>query len=103
MSERGQLRKQAEKAHRDVDSWPRWMKQAADAPPARYSVFPNSAGGWEVKREGAARSISTYSTQVDAQRAGRQIARRSGAEVRVHGKDGRIRDFDTTGPQDDSH
>lgn len=50
-------------------------------------------GGWEVVKQDAARSSGHFTTQADAINAARAIARRSGgAEIVIHGNDGKIRD-----------
>ncbi|CAA9500020.1 MAG: hypothetical protein AVDCRST_MAG12-2595 [uncultured Rubrobacteraceae bacterium] len=50
------------------------------------------ADGWAVVREGRERATSVHPTQAEAARAGREIARKDGAEFLLHAKDGRIRD-----------
>ena len=66
---------------------------------ANYSVNPNSEGGWDAKRDGAKRSSSHHRTQGDAEKAAKGLsARTGGGEVRIKGRDGRIRDSDTVPP-----
>lgn len=68
----------------------------------RYHVVPDGMGSWKVVGEGAKRAISTHRTQADAEAAAKGYASRAGGgEVRIHGKDGRIRDSDTVGPGHD--
>ena len=43
-------------------------------------------------REGRERATSVHPTQAEAARAGREIARKNGAEFLLHARDGRIRD-----------
>jgi uncharacterized protein (TIGR02271 family) len=50
------------------------------------------ADGWAVVREGRERATSVHPTQAEAARAGREIARKDGAEFLLHARDGRIRD-----------
>jgi uncharacterized protein (TIGR02271 family) len=50
------------------------------------------ADGWAVVREGRERATSVHPTQAEAARAGREIARKNGAEFLLHARDGRIRD-----------
>jgi uncharacterized protein (TIGR02271 family) len=50
------------------------------------------ADGWAVVREGRERATSVHPTQAEAARAGREIARKGGAEFLLHARDGRIRD-----------
>lgn len=58
-------------------------------------VVPND-GGWEVKVEGRVGG-RLFQTQNEAIRAGRELARGSGSENIIHGRDGRIRQRDTYG------
>jgi hypothetical protein len=54
---------------------------------------------WSVKKPGTAAPVSRHRTQDAAEReAKRQVAREGGGEVRIHGRDGRIRDSDTVPP-----
>lgn len=54
-------------------------------------------GGWAVKRAGSKRATKVFSTQREAIKAGRKIARGQGSELLIHGKDGRIREKNTYG------
>jgi uncharacterized protein (DUF4415 family) len=52
--------------------------------------------GWAVKAPGASRASVVTSTQKQAEARAKEIVRKQGGgEVRIHGKDGRIRDSDT--------
>jgi hypothetical protein len=54
---------------------------------------------WAVKKPGTATPVSRHRTQGAAEReANRQVGREGGGEVRIHGRDGRIRDSDTVPP-----
>lgn len=65
-------------------------------------VVPNASGGWDVKEPGARRASSHHSTQREAEgRAKEIVENRGGGEVRIHGRDGRIRDSDTVPPGND--
>lgn len=55
-----------------------------------------SDGGWDVKVEGRS-GARRFSTQNEAIRAGRELARSNRSENIVHGRDGRIRQRDTYG------
>lgn len=59
-------------------------------------VVPHS-GGWAVKVPGNQRASSVHSTQAQAEATARQAAIRSGSEVFIHGRDGRIRERNTYG------
>jgi hypothetical protein len=62
----------------------------------RVHVVPTD-GGWQVKREGVDRAAGVYRTQTEATEAAQSAIRRSGGEVRVQGRDGRIRESMTLG------
>lgn len=47
---------------------------------------------WKVKQEGAQRSSGNFDTQRKAFERAREIARRNGQEVAIHGEDGKIRE-----------
>jgi hypothetical protein len=65
-------------------------------------VVPNRGGGWDVVKPGAQRSSSHHDTQSDAIDRGREIVGNlGGGELRIHGRDGRIRDSDTVAPGND--
>ncbi len=53
--------------------------------------------GWAVRRENADRDSSHHPTQEKAIERAREIARRDGLEVVIHGRDGKIRDSDSFG------
>lgn len=56
-------------------------------------VVPNPHGGWDVRKPGAARTTAHMETQAQAVDRARQILRNSGGgEVRIHGRDGAIRE-----------
>jgi len=54
--------------------------------------------GWAVIREGNDRASSVHRTQADAEHAGRDVARKDRTEFLLHGRDGRIRERDSYGP-----
>lgn len=49
-------------------------------------------GEWAVRKGGSSRDTRRFSTQKEAIRAARRIAKNQGGELLVHGRDGRIRD-----------
>lgn len=57
--------------------------------------------GWAVRRAGSSRDTKRFETQEAAIRKARRIARNQGAELLVHGRDGRIRERSSFG--DDPH
>lgn len=58
---------------------------------AAHHVVLNPAGGWSVKRSGAARASATAKTQQQAIELGQQISRNQGSDLIIHGRDGRIK------------
>jgi hypothetical protein len=56
--------------------------------------------GWAVVGEGNSRATSVHQTQQEAIDAAREIARNQGGELLIHGKDGQIRDRDSSGGRD---
>lgn len=65
-------------------------------------VVPSPKGGWDVKAPGASRASARCDTQAAAeQRAKEIVGNLGGGEVRIHGRDGRIRDSDTVAPGND--
>ncbi|QAY63955.1 DUF2188 domain-containing protein [Xylanimonas allomyrinae] len=65
-------------------------------------VVPNPSGGWDVRAPGASRASAHTDTQAQARDRARQIAGNAGGgEVRIHRRDGRIRDSDTVAPGND--
>lgn len=57
---------------------------------------------WAVKKPGASEPESQHRTQSAAERRAKQnVGREGGGEVRIHGRDGRIRDSDTVAPGKD--
>ena len=65
-------------------------------------VVPNPEGGWDVRKPGGSRASSHHQRQSDAERAAkRTVGNAGGGEVRIHGRDGRIRDSDTVPPGHD--
>ncbi len=53
---------------------------------------------WGVRGEGNSRLTSIHKTQQQAISKARSIAKNQKAEVVIHGRDGRIRDKDSYGP-----
>jgi hypothetical protein len=53
--------------------------------------------GWAVVREGNERATSVHSTQAEAVKEGRDIARRNETEFFLHARDGRIREHSNYG------
>jgi len=67
-------------------------------------VVPNPNGGWQVKSPAGERSSANTDTQQQAIDRAREIVHNAGGgEVRIHGRDGKIRDSDTIAPGNDPH
>lgn len=70
--------------------------------PNNRHVVPNKGGGWDVVKPGGDRASSHHDTQADAiDRAREIVGNAGGGEVRIHGRDGQIRDTDTIAPGND--
>jgi len=65
--------------------------------PTNQHIVRRPDGNWAVKGEGNKRASSLQPTQERAIRDATRIARRKGAEVVIHGRDGKIRDKDSYG------
>lgn len=74
---------------------------------ANIHVVPRT-DGWGVKKAGNQRDTSHHTTQKAATQAAIGVAKKTGAEVVVHGTDGKIRSKDSYGsdpnpPKDREH
>jgi hypothetical protein len=68
----------------------------------RRHVVANPKAGWDVKKPGSSRASVHADTQQEAVDRARDIVRnQGGGEVRIHGRDGKIRDSDTIAPGND--
>jgi hypothetical protein len=66
-----------------------------------YHVTKHSHG-WQYKKAGAKKATGVVSTQGEAERLAKKIVKnQGGGEVRIHGRDGKIRDTDTISPAND--
>ncbi|MDE2675812.1 MAG: DUF2188 domain-containing protein [Paracoccaceae bacterium] len=54
-------------------------------------------GKWAVRKTGSERVTKKFNTQKEAIIEARRIAKKQGAELYIHGRDGRIRDRDSYG------
>jgi hypothetical protein len=59
-------------------------------------VVPNLDGGWDVKKPDAGRASAHYDTQKDATARAREITANTGGETVIHGRNGEIRNRDTS-------
>lgn len=60
-------------------------------------VIPKAGGGWAIKRSGAERVSQVFDSQEKAINHARNLARREGGELYVHGRDGTIKQRDSYG------
>lgn len=60
-------------------------------------VTPRPDGGWQVKGAGNTRATARTSTQSEAIKIAREIARKQEAELVIHRPNGQIRDKDSYG------
>jgi hypothetical protein len=60
-------------------------------------VVKNPTGGWAIKKGGSSRATKVFSTQKDAIKHGRKIAKNQQAEFYIHGRDGKIQGKDSYG------
>lgn len=68
----------------------------------RRHVVPDAKGGWNVQKPGGSRASAHTGTQAEAiARAKEIVSNAGGGEVRIHGRDGKIRDSDTVAPGND--
>lgn len=68
----------------------------------RRHVVPNKDGGWDVQKPGASRASAHADTQKEATTRAKEIVHNAGGgEVRIHGRDGKIRNSDTVKPGND--
>lgn len=66
------------------------------------TVFKTSDGDWANKKNVASRASSVHSTQHAAERAAREMLKKSGGgELTTKGEDGKIRSKDTIAPGND--
>lgn len=66
-------------------------------PRQEHHVVPNPNGGWDVKRDHAARSSGHFETKDEAVNVGRRISQNQETEFIIHGQDGRIQSSDSHG------
>lgn len=58
---------------------------------ADQHVTPHPGGGWAVTQHGNGQAISVHRTQKSAVQQARDLARRRGVALVVHGRDGHVR------------
>jgi len=69
---------------------------------SNYHVIKNKDGDWTVRRAGSERASGSFQRQSQAEKVAKKFASNTGGgEVRIHGRDGKIRDSDTVAPARD--
>jgi hypothetical protein len=63
----------------------------------KIHVQPHKDGGWQVKKDKAERATRVTETKQEAEKAGREQAKKEKTEFVIHGKDGKIQDSDSYG------
>lgn len=58
---------------------------------AAVHVVPRSDNGWEVRKSGNGRLIQLFTEEKEALEFAREVSRRGGSELIVHGRDGKIK------------
>ncbi len=53
-------------------------------------VVTKPGGGWDSKRENAERASKHFETKKEAEKYSRDLSKKEGSELIVHGKDGKI-------------
>jgi hypothetical protein len=65
--------------------------------PGTHHVVPNPQGGWDIRRGGAERAAGHFDHKADAVDRGREISRNARTELKIHDREGRIRQSDSHG------
>lgn len=60
-------------------------------------IIPNADGGWDSKKGGAERASKHFDTKQEAEKYSRELSKKEGSELIVHGKDGKIQRSDSHG------
>ncbi len=60
-------------------------------------VTPHPGGGWQVKASGGKKATVVTTTQKEAIKVAREIAKNQGSEMFIHNKQGQIRERDSYG------
>lgn len=69
------------------------MKEKEEAQRKTYQthhVIPKPSGEWAIKRGGVVEAIKVFATKRDAVEFAREISRKQGVEIVIHGRDGRL-------------
>jgi Uncharacterized protein conserved in bacteria (DUF2188) len=73
-------------------------KNAAPVKELRQHVVPDQYGGWSVRKAGANKARRAFGKKSEAVAYARELAKKAGGELYIHGKDGTVRERDTYDP-----
>ncbi|WP_342242125.1 DUF2188 domain-containing protein [Inquilinus sp. OTU3971] len=79
----------------DTTKKPRDSASGSFKPAVRY-VVPIE-GGWAVRSDGRTRASAIFESKAEAVRAAREAVQAGGGQVRIHSREGRIRESITIG------
>jgi hypothetical protein len=68
----------------------------------RYHVTPGG-NDWKIQRGGSSRASARFETKAQALSRAREMARNSGAQLFIHGRDGKIQEERTYPRSSDPH
>lgn len=60
-------------------------------------VVPKHDGGWSSKKGGAEKASKNFETKKEAEKYSRELSKKEGSELLIHGKDGKIQRSDSHG------
>lgn len=60
-------------------------------------VVPNQDGGWSSKKGGADKASKNFDNKREAEIYSRELSKKEGSELIIHGKDGKIQRADSHG------
>ncbi|TDO05398.1 DUF2188 domain-containing protein [Sunxiuqinia elliptica] len=60
-------------------------------------VVPDPNGGWDSKKGGAQRASKHFDTKKETEQYSRELSRKEGSELFIHGRDGQIQRKDSHG------
>lgn len=66
-------------------------------PKKNVHTVPGTDGGWDVKRQDAERASKHFDKKTDAEKYGRDLAKKDNGEHIIHKKDGTIQKRDSYG------
>jgi hypothetical protein len=55
-----------------------------------HHIFPKPSGGWLIKKEGVAKAVKVFPTKGAAIEFARELSRKEGVAIVIHGRDGGV-------------